>query len=631
MAEPRRSSLFEMIAHPWATLAKIQGLDRLPDRRVSKHRYGFGAAPDPVDPLRRQSRIQSIYKSLGIYALEESRVELYENFREMSSDPMIAAMLEAFASQAAEKDSEHKRIVWVESANADIRKIVTETLDRLHIDEWTGPIFYALSRDADVMMHVATARGVGVVALRPYEPWTVARIEDDIGRLIGFAPANEQGLPSQTDRSSVPHYRVLHFRLPPRELTDHYGASGSFLWGSRLLWRQIQLMEDQVVIQRLLRRPDRLLVLLDTAGLSHDESWQVVKDWERRLHREWYANPQAASFASMGTPLDIAKDVVLPRGAANQTQIENFPATNNNDILRDLEMFYNRLATGIGFPLAFFGRGDAGSYQPGQSLARQWHPFAKKANKLQQAFLPELVRLCMIDLAFKGLDPMRPENAFTLHMSTVSPIAEIERNEIVQLKTDRMERALAFGQQAGLDMDIWTPMVLEKYGGFSKEFIKKVYKGQPAPAVGPDGQPAAGGVAPPAQPTLPPIAYTQIQNEGRRPTDDDVRALEEMMAREAGELMPEVEDKVSCYSHTAIVPLAEETHPWRPKVERLDEGHADRKALEEKLMLGNERLVGDKATLEATNADRAEKRRKLAETRLELMTMASGMIVDGQV
>ncbi len=475
---PIHPSLLEMMKHPIATLNRLANLNRLPDRRVSQKLRNYGSyagVTDPVDPIRREARTQSIYKALGIYAIEETRTELYENYREMGTDPMIAAVLDEFAANAAQRDPESKRVVWVESQNADLVDINTATLDRLQIDRLAFPVQRAVAGDGDVFFHIAASRGFGVVALRPYEPWVVARIEDDIGRLLGFAAADEQGQPSLEDRTSVPHYRCLHFRLPPRQLTDSYGATSSYLWGSRIVWRQLQLMEDQVVIQRLLRRPDRLIVLMDTTGMTYDEAWMTIKDYERRLYREWFMNQNQSAFQSQGNPVDPAKDVVLPRGMNNETEIKSYPATNTNDLLKDVDLFLARLAAGIGFPLGFIGRGDPGSYIPGQSLARQSEPFSARTAALQDAFLPELVRLCMIDLAYKGLDPYADQNAFTLNMTTVSPIRDIERNELIQLKTDRLERAVAFGRNAGLDLDVWIPYCLERYGGFSRALIDELY------------------------------------------------------------------------------------------------------------------------------------------------------------
>ena len=606
----RPPSLYEMVKHPWATMTKIAGLNRLPDRRVTKrvhHGGSYAGGRDPSDPIRREARTQSIYKALGIYAIEETRTELYENYREMDTDPLIAAVLDAFADDAAQKDSERKRVVWVESENADIARIVTETLDRLRVDEWAFPVMRSLARDGDVFMHVAASRGHGAIALRPYEPWVVARIEDDIGRLVGFAPADEQGEPTHEGESSVPFYRALHFRLPPREMTDIYGATSSFLWGSRVVWRQLQLMEDQVVLQRLLRRPDRIMILMDTTGMSHDEAWFTVKDYERRLHREWYQNTDQNFFQSFGVPLDLAKDVVLPRGSNNQTEFTNFPATDTNDLLRDLDMFLMRLAAGVGFPLGFIGRGDPGTYIPGQSLSRQSEQFAKRSSRLQQAFLPEIARLCMIDLSYKGIDPYRPQNAFKLNMTTVSPIQEIERSEVIQLKTDRLERALAIGEQYQFNLGVWVPLVLERYGGFSKQLINRVY---------PTGDEAQAS----------PAELSEIAGAIKE-LDDDTREAAVSMSR----VLPTVNESASCSSRY-VLDLSQVNEEERAKLkpqdavlpENFGQLHEDAARERSSASLDSgESLISEK--VQAMLAASGKKKRvRSMETRIRLVTALAG-------
>lgn len=479
MADSMRESFGSMILHPWRNFAKIQGLDRLPDRRVAKHKQH----PAEFDPLRGAGQAQAIYKALGLYAQEESRIELYENYREMDYDAVISAVLDAFGEDAAQIDPEQGRVVWCESPNGDIKRIVTRCLDRTQRDYKAFPTMRTVGRDGDVFTHAHAARGLGVISLRPYDPWQVARIEDDIGRLIGFAPSDDRGNPVKDETHSVLYYKVLHYRLPSRDLTSIYGAESSFLWGARITWRMLQLMIDQVVTQRLLRRPDRIAILVDTAGMSHDDGHWFVEDLKRRMHREWHLNPDGNSFfggsgqfQSTGFPNDGGNDFVLARGPQNQTEMTNFPATNQNDLLRDLDMMHNNLANGVGFPHGYM-RGE-GRYNPEQSLSRQHQPFAKRASRLQRCYLHETVRLCMIDMAYQGLDPTLPEHQFSLHMAPVSPILEMERHEILQMKLDRIERALRMGMDNQFDQNFWVPFVLRTYGGFPDDVIQQLYRGE---------------------------------------------------------------------------------------------------------------------------------------------------------
>ena len=540
----------------------------------------------------------ALHRALGLYQFQETRIKLYENYREMDSDPMIAAVLDAFADDAGQFDPEHGRIVWVEAQNQEIQAILTQTLERLRIDELAFPIMRSLARDGDVFEHVALGRGQGVLALRPYEPWTVSRLEDDIGRLIGFAPANESGEPTDVKGSAVAPHKVLHFRLQGRDRTDDYGASSSFLWGSRITWRELQLMEDQIVMQRLLRRPDRLLILMDAAGMSHDDAWLTVKRWERRFHREWYLNPASSEFRSQGLPLDGAKDMILPRGPNNSTSIENFPATNTNDLLRDLDFILARLAAGIGFPLGFVGRGsERGDYQSGQSLSRQSQPFAKRATRLQRAFLHEIARMLKIDLAYRGLDPFHGGNQFILRMASVAPIVEIERAEVIQLRMDRLDRALQLGQNYGLDMGVWTPYVLEKYGGFPKDLVAQVYKAAAGGAKG--GSEEMGGGSP-------------------WESEDDKRRRAEALNELTKMLRCELPNNVGVPSHN--IEIARDSEVYRPR--QLNEAHTDLVTCD--LSVSNtvtKRARGGKTVL--------RERKRRMETRVDVLTAVCGLPPEG--
>jgi hypothetical protein len=266
-------------------------------------------------------------------------------------------------------------------------------------------------------------------------------------------------------------------------------------------------------------------------------------------------------------------------------------------------MFLQRLAAGVGFPLGFIGRGEAGGYQPGQSLSRQYQPFAKRASRLQRAFLTELVRLCQIDLAFKGLDPYIDANAFSLNMASVSPIVEIERAEVIQLRMDRMERAIRFGADAQLKMEVWTPFVLEKYGGLPRDLVAALYEG-------------GGG--------------EQQESNGKR----GKAAVDRKTLNEAfGAVMPEVDDRGSrVHSYDVAIDgvgLAADRKIYRPvnsvsPATVLSEGKAPASALHEKL------VAGDKDPFEKSLSPRAEQKRVTARkerrnTRVELISSLAGL------
>jgi hypothetical protein len=610
-----------MVLHPYSNLRKIQGLDRLPDRRVSK---GHQTSRNPYDPLRGGGgQSQAIYQALGLYGREESRIGLYENYREMDYDSIISGVIDAFGEDASQLDPEHGRVVWCSANNSDIQQVVTRCLDRTQQDHKAFPTIRQLGLDGDVFTHPAAARGKGVIALKAYEPWQVARIEDEIGRLVGFSPSDDRGEPTRGETNSVPFWKVLHYRLPSRNLTDIYGAKAGLLWGARTTWRELQLMLDQVVMQRLLRRPDRLMVLVDTVGMSHDDAHWFIEDLKRRMHREWHLNPSGGSsgfldggaFQSTGLPTDGGLDFVLARGPNNGTEVTNFPATNQNDLLRDVEMFFKMLAKGVGFPDGYIGMAE-GRYNPEQSLSRQHQPFAKRASRLQRAYLQETVRMCMIDMAYQGLDPTRDENHFSLHMAPVSPILEIERHEVTQMKIDRLERALRLGLDNQFPMDFWVPFVLRTYGDFPDDVVQALYPGK----AGSEGGDTNVGSD----------AYTFESGNGKRGrAAPDRKVLEETLRTLTG--APIDSKPMECATNQVIDADMFDTQPLRGGLalhEWRKAGESDRAQAAPGVLVDTTRLSDHIINSPAADAEASAKRTEQAGTRQKVM---EGLVLNGKI
>jgi len=485
-------TLSEMVMFPWSALRRLQGVDRRPDVGRS---YPSAFPVDKTksrDPIERGSRAGDwVAKVIGIQR-ELTRLELYAIYREMDMDPLVTAVLDAYAEDATQRDFEHGRMVWVSARNDEVKKLVMECLERMGIEECGYPIVRSMLKYGDNFEHNSLALNEGIKSIRPYDPWDVGRQEDEDGRLMGFAPCDATGRVTKYDTNSLPFYKVLHFRLRGRERRDIYGSS--LLWGSRENWRKLQLMEDQIVMQRLLRRPDRLLILMDVGGMSLAEAYEACKEWELRLYKEYNVDPVSGVFTSQGGPWHEARDLILPLGTNNQTKIETVPSTSSNDLMRDYDMMLSRFLGGLRVPKAYFGF--EGNYEGAQSLGKQDVRFAKTVMRVQRAFLVELVRALMIDLAFHNIDPYREENAFRLHMPPASAFLEIERSELVQMRFDLMDRMVRMGNDVGFNREAWIPYVLEEFGQLPKQLIEKLLKPSATAAGTPWPQATPGARAP---------------------------------------------------------------------------------------------------------------------------------------
>jgi hypothetical protein len=471
----------EMLASPFATLKRISG-------------FGDGATEKPPETeLDRYAQTRREGSPIGGVGFSQrnatnyylSRAQKYGWFEEMDDDPMVSSVLDTYAAEATQMGIETNRIVWVESANSTIANIVNSFLARVDADANAYSIIRDMTKYGDVFEGLPCVSGQGAIHFSPYYPMDVMRINDPYGRLLGFCPLNmgvEQAVIHSLDsRSYVPPYGCLHFRIFGRKRIGEYGDS--LLDNSRESWRDLQMVEDQVMIQRLMRAPDRLLVLLDTAGMSLEDTYRAIKRYEQELYRSFKYNPSSGDYASNAGIFAENKDIVLPLGDNNQTRIENYPATNQNDLLRDLDYFLSIFLGGLSTPKGFFGFGDGAGFDASQTLSRQDTRFAKNVARIQTSFLFELTRAAMIDLAYKGIDPLQEKNAFSLQMTPTSYFMELERSELLSMRADLVERYISLGQNNGFDSAVWVPYILIEYGKMHPARVKQLLKKHPPTGV----------------------------------------------------------------------------------------------------------------------------------------------------
>ena len=77
-------------------------------------------------------------------------------------------------------------------------------------------------------------------------------------------------LPFGDPQELLESYEVAHFRLLSDANFLPYGKS--MLEGARKVWKQLQLMEDAMLIHRIMRAPEKRIFKLDIGNISTKRS-----------------------------------------------------------------------------------------------------------------------------------------------------------------------------------------------------------------------------------------------------------------------------------------------------------------------------------------------------------------------
>lgn len=145
-------------------------------------------------------------------------------------------------------------------------------------------------------------------------------------------------------------------------------------------------------------------------------------------------------------------------------------------------MLVRRMFSALRAPPEYFGMGKERFELSGKSLAHQDIRWARGCKVCQKRLTNGLVRLGMIHLALKGIDPTVPSNEFEICMAPISFLDEQQRVELFDIRAKGMDalNKLIYDVE-GLKKSKWLKWLLWKFGGLSYKFLDQFIE-EPSPA-----------------------------------------------------------------------------------------------------------------------------------------------------
>lgn len=211
-----------------------------------------------------------------------------------------------------------------------------------------GAIF--LQKNADgTLTYLQPERMVGYV-LHPDDDELVTHYiyDPEMELLIDRNKQNQSGQlnkPSKKDLITFPVNDLVVIKIGD-------GAFGeSILERVFTVWRQMTLLEDAVVIYRVVRAPERRVYYIDVGNLQGPKREQAIEKQRMRL-----AQKQANKNGSVTTEYDphsTSEDIFIPTNSTGKgSRVETLPPGGNLGELSDLTYFAKKLAAGLRIPFS---------------------------------------------------------------------------------------------------------------------------------------------------------------------------------------------------------------------------------------------------------------------------------------
>jgi len=380
--------------------------------------------------LRYNTTNYGYNQSLSILS---QRLMLFREYELMDQDPIIASALDLYAEEATVKN-EFGDILTVKSGDNEIKEVLDNLFyDILNIDfnllHWTRN----LVKYGDMFMKLDLAEKIGIVGVIPISPYVVERHE-------GLNPHNPAEVKYKIDgpilQGMYENYEIAHFRMLSDSNFLPYGKS--MIEAARRIWKQLTLMEDAMLIHRIMRAPQKRIFNIDVGNIAPNEVPGYMEKISNQTKKVPYMDENTGDYNLKYNMQNITEDFFIPnRGGESSTKIDTLAGLEYNAI-EDVEYLRNKMMAALRIPKAFLGYEEAIGAKA--TLSQEDIRFARTVERVQKIIAAELENLARIHLFMQGYKDEDLTN-FELHLSSPSTIYEQEKLQIMQSRLDVAQKA----------------------------------------------------------------------------------------------------------------------------------------------------------------------------------------------
>jgi hypothetical protein len=205
----------------------------------------------------------------------------------------------------------------------------------------------------------------------------------------------------------------------------------------RRVWKQLQLMEDAMLIHRIMRAPEKRIFKIDIGNINPNEVDNYMQKIINKMKKTPFVDKNTGDYNLKYNIQNLTEDFFLPvRGGDSGTSIDNLSGLEYSAV-EDIDYLKAKLFAALKIPKAFLGYEE--DVNGKATLAAQDVRFARTIERIQRTIVSELYKVAIVHLAGQGIDDAEMTN-FQLTLTNASTIYEQEKvnlwSEKVRLATD---------------------------------------------------------------------------------------------------------------------------------------------------------------------------------------------------
>ena len=373
-------------------------------------------------------------------AYDTARKELFRDYELMDSDPIISSALDIYSDESCVTNVNNE-ILKIKSDNPKVTEILHNLFyDIINIEFNLWSWIRNMTKYGDFFLQLDIIDKYGIVNVKPISAYEISRLEDHDPtnpKLVQYE-IGESGKQNDLKES----YEIAHFRNLSD--TNYLPYGKSYLEGARRVWKQLTLMEDAMLIHRIMRAPEKRVFKMDIGNIPPNEVENFMQQVINKMKKTPVIDQNTGDYNLRYNIESVTEDYFLPvRGGDSGTEIDTLPGLQNDNAVEDIEYLRNKLMAALKVPKAFMGYEE--SVGSKATLAAEDVRFARTIERIQKIICAELNKIAIVHLYTQGFSDAELIN-FDLELTNPSMIHEQEKMELltqqVQVSNDIMDNKL---------------------------------------------------------------------------------------------------------------------------------------------------------------------------------------------
>jgi hypothetical protein len=352
-----------------------------------------------------------------VYSGSPNRVERYQQYEVMDSDPEVNAALDILAEFCTQKLKDGKTpfsVQWRHKATNSEVRILAE-----YMQQWTklqlfdtrifrvmrnvfkyGDVFFIRDPETQKWSYIDPTKIVKIIVNesdgKKPEQYVVKDLAPNFVNLVATQitpnvnPRNNGGgvtagasylgassaskgtqgpYPSSSGGSrfgttetehAIDAEHIVHLSLS-EGLDNNYPFGNSLLENIFKVYKQKELLEDAILIYRIQRAPERRVFHIDVGNMPSHMAMAFVERVKNEIHQRRIPSQSGGGqnvIDSAYNPLSINEDYFFPQTAEGRgSKVETLPGGTNLGEIDDLKYFTNKLFRGLRIPSSYLPTG----------------------------------------------------------------------------------------------------------------------------------------------------------------------------------------------------------------------------------------------------------------------------------